>query len=273
MDSYEGEVGVLETSLSKLRAHRWGVGADAEALLDALSMDRGQQTIDPQKRKELISSILHQQREQVRNVMECQMENMVLGWIANYHPSHHNRQQPQQQQQPQDDDKTMSGADAGGGTPNDANTNNTNTTMIKKEADDVMDEKQEDDTQLESLAMELNEMLQLTPSQKEQLRKTTEGIEEERQAIETVDACLTAMMSNSWLMNHGVEECTEQFTSILNSSQMSKFLLWADHNSEAIDTLDYVNAPPASAPPAQGPVFVFGMDDGPQNDEGEESKY
>ena len=81
-----------------------------------------------------------------------------------------------------------------------------------------------------------------------------------------VDASLTALLSNSWLMNDGVEECTREFTSILSTSQMSKFMLWADHNSEAIFGLDYVNAPLASLQPAQSPVFVFGMDEGPPGD-------
>jgi len=78
-------------------------------------------------------------------------------------------------------------------------------------------------------------------------------------------------------MNHPVEEITQQFMSILNTGQMSKFLLWTDHNAEAIDQLDYVNAPPASSTPAQSPTFVFGTDNegahfhGDSN-EGDESK-
>ena len=71
------------------------------------------------------------------------------------------------------------------------------------------------------------------------------------------------MLHNSWLMNEGVEACTKEFTSILNTGQMSKFLLWADHNGDGIDALDYVNAPSASDMPSQSPTFVFGMDEGP----------
>jgi len=82
VDSYETEVGVLESSLAKLRAHRWGIGTDMDALLDALSMDRGQQSIDAEKRKEFITKILAQQREQVHNVMECQMENYLLKYLS-----------------------------------------------------------------------------------------------------------------------------------------------------------------------------------------------
>ena len=77
-------------------------------------------------------------------------------------------------------------------------------------------------------------------------------------------------------MNHHVEECTQQFISILNPGQMSKFLLWTDHNSEAIDQLDYVNAPLSSSLPAQSPTFVFGTDNesvhGDTVDDGDEIK-
>ena len=51
-------------------------------------------------------------------------------------------------------------------------------------------------------------------------------------------------------------------TQRINTGQVSKFLLWSDHNSEAIDQLDYVMAPSSSAPPGNGPMFVFGVDDG-----------
>jgi len=90
--------------------------------------------------------------------------------------------------------------------------------------------------------------------------QATETSYQELEAIETVDMCLEAMLNNGWIMNHPVEECTQQFMSILNPGQLSKFLLWTDHNSEAIDQLDYVNAPSSSEPPAQSPTFVFGAD-------------
>mmetsp|Transcript_20799 Transcript_20799/g.31231 ORF Transcript_20799/g.31231 Transcript_20799/m.31231 type:complete len:347 (-) Transcript_20799:556-1596(-) len=241
VESYEAEVGVLEASLTKLRAHRWGVGIDSDALLEALSMDRGQQKIDSAKRKELITSILSQQKEQVQNVMDCQLENMVLGWIA--------RQ------------------------GNDSDGNDNTISVGDVSMDKVIDEKMENggdsdsgDT-LDSLAAELNSVLKLTPDQKKQLAKATEGVEEERKAIEVVDTSLSALLSNPWLMNNGIEECMNQFTSIMNPTQMSKFMLWADHNAEAIDQLDYVNAPPANAQPAASPAFVFGIDDAPPGDD------
>lgn len=69
-------------------------------------------------------------------------------------------------------------------------------------------------------------------------------------------------------MNNGIEECMNQFTSIMNPTQLSKFMLWADHNAEAIDQLDYVNAPPANAQPSNSPIFMFGIDDAPPGDDG-----
>ena len=168
VESYEAEVGVLESSLTKLRAHRWGVGADSEALLEALSMDRGQQQIDKGKRTEFIENILSQQREQVRNLMDCQLENMVLGWISQYGTA--------------DDQKQ------------DLNSK----------------------SELDELAAELNSVLNLSQEQKMELKSASEGMEEEHQAIEIIYTSLTALMSNAWLMNSGIEECTEQFNSILN---------------------------------------------------------
>lgn len=228
VESYEGEVGVLETSLAKLRAHRWGVGTDPEALLEALSMDRGQQTITPLQRKELIQNLLKQQQEQVRNVLECQLETLTLGWIAR-----------------QGEDVTTAGGESGmsqvgvGG----------------------------EEKEMDLLAAELNGVLQLTPDQKKQLQTATEGMEEEHRAVQVVDTSLSALMSNEWLMNTGIQECTNQFTGILNPTQLSKFLLWSDANSESIDQLDYVNAPPANSQPCSAPMFVFGMEEGHHGDD------
>lgn len=228
VESYEGEVGVLETSLAKLRAHRWGVGTDPEALLEALSMDRGQQTITPLQRKELIQNLLKQQQEQVRNVLECQLETLTLGWIAR-----------------QGEDVTAAGGESGmsqvgvGG----------------------------EEKEMDLLAAELNGVLQLTPDQKKQLQTATEGMEEEHRAVKVVDTSLSALMSNEWLMNTGIQECTNQFTGILNPTQLSKFLLWSDANSESIDQLDYVNAPPANSQPCSAPTFVFGMEEGHHGDD------
>ena len=49
----------------------------------------------------------------------------------------------------------------------------------------------------DSLASELDDLLRLTPDQKANLRKSTEGIKEECRAVEVVDASLTALLLNS----------------------------------------------------------------------------
>lgn len=229
VDTYEGEVGVLETSLAKLRTHSWGQGHDHEALLEALSMDRGQQAIPPEARQDFIRDILKQQKEQVENIKDVHLEVLLLNWLANYETVHTDNNDPRPPESSSAEQQPSSSPD-------------------KDDADTVQ------------LAEELNALLSLTPAQKEQLRATTQACHEERQAIETVDLCLDAMLNNEWIMNHPVEECTRDFMSVLNKGQMSKFLLWTDHNSEAIDQLDYVNASPAGAPPAQSPVFLFGTD-------------
>ena len=201
-------------------------------------MDRGQQHIPAEKRKELIQSILLQQREQVATIRDVQTEIMMLGLFSRYG-------EEDDEQKKADAGAAVTGAGEG------------------EDAEAIAAEEAE-------LARELQELLSLTPEQKEQLRKTTEGLEEERRAIDTIDSCLEALASNDWLLNSGVEECTDRFMSILNPSQTSKFLLWADNNSEAIDQLDYVKAPPASAPPVDAPIFYFGMEEGcMQGDAGE----
>jgi hypothetical protein len=220
VDSYEVEVGILENSLAKLRAHRWGVGTDIEALLEALSMDRGQQVIDTDKRKEILTSLITQQQEQVQTLMDCQEESMILGLVSRY-----NSQQ---------------------GSFDNA------------------------DPELHSLLSELDELLHLSDDQKKELELATNGCEDEYRASQTIDTCLSTLLATNWLMNNGIEECTKPFTSIINSGQMSKFLLWADHNSETIDQLDFVNAAPSNAPPSKGPIFVFGIDDAGQGDEADD---
>ena len=208
---------MLENSLAKLRAHRWAVGSDIEALLEALSMDRGQQVLDTEKRKEILTSLISQQQEQVRTVMDCQEESMILGLVSRY--------------------KAQPGS-----------------------FDNI-------DPDFQSLLSELDEVLQLSDDQKKELEMATNGCEDEYRASQTIDNCLTTLLATNWLMNNGIEECTKPFTSILNTGQLSKFLLWADHNSEAIDQLDFVNAPPANAHASKGPIFVFGIDDSGQSDD------
>jgi hypothetical protein len=78
VDSYEGEVGVLELSLSKLKSHEWGAGHSHHALLEALGMERGQQNLGMEERTSLIQEILQQQRTQLEQLREVQMEQVVL---------------------------------------------------------------------------------------------------------------------------------------------------------------------------------------------------
>jgi hypothetical protein len=104
--------------------------------------------------------------------------------------------------------------------------------------------------------------LQLTPEQMQQLGAAREGWDEEYAALQTVKKSLEAMITSSWLWNEGATAVAEEFTGILHKNQVSKFLLWADANAEAIDELDGVNAPPGVP---QGPVFAFGVNNNPDS--------
>eukprot|EP00542_Grammatophora_oceanica_P012371 CAMPEP_0194039606 /NCGR_PEP_ID=MMETSP0009_2-20130614/11718_1 /TAXON_ID=210454 /ORGANISM="Grammatophora oceanica, Strain CCMP 410" /LENGTH=508 /DNA_ID=CAMNT_0038682501 /DNA_START=9 /DNA_END=1538 /DNA_ORIENTATION=- len=199
VDSYEGEVGVLEASLQKLKAHSWGSQNNHEALLEALSMERGQQEISPEQRIQLIQDILQQQLQQAEFLREAQMEQQMLKEIV---------------ENPEDE-----------------------------------------------LSRELQQILQLSPQQQQDVAQATQGLDEEVEAMNTFIECLQAMQNTNWLDNDGVTAITQQFTSILHANQVSKFLLWADANAESLDQLEYCQAPPSQAPPANAPVFVFGMDD------------
>jgi hypothetical protein len=68
------------------------------------------------------------------------------------------------------------------------------------------------------------------------------------------------MKENDWLSNEGCSNAAEAFLAILHKNQVSNFLLWADHNAEAIDELDSVNA---SYDVPAGPVFGFGVESMP----------
>jgi hypothetical protein len=186
VDSYEGEVGVLELSLQKLKAHEWGAGHSHEALLEALGMERGQQNLGFEERRALIQEILQQQRAQLALVKEVQLEQVVLKEL------------------------------------------------------------------LQGEWSELDSLLNLTPEQKESLARATSGLDEEVQAMETLEASLDVSLENS-----AMETLTSQFMGIFHANQISKFLIWTDANAEVIDQLDYCHA----GPPATAPMFSFGMDD------------
>ena len=195
VDSYEGEVGVLELSLQKLKAHEWGRGHSHDALLEALGMERGQQALGLEERQDLVKDILQQQRDQLAYLREAQLEQQVLKELV-----------------------TCS-------------------------------------TEDNALWQELESVLNLSQEQKESLCKASVGLDEEVEAMETLETCLDAMKDR--LTNDCVHNLTQQFMGIFHSNQVQKFLLWADANAEAIDQLDYCHA----GPPATSPIFSFGMDD------------
>lgn len=125
------------------------------------------------------------------------------------------------------------------------------------------------DPEIAQMADELSRVLELTDDQKNELQSASRGLDEEMIALDTVFSSLVMMKDNDWLLNQGVQDITDQMTSILHKNQMSKFLLWADANVEAIDQLDHVHAAPKAAPHPQGPIFTFGVETTPMDDEGD----
>jgi len=195
VDAYETEVGILEKTLKQLQAHEWGTMDNPRALTEALSMDRGQQVLTAEERRQAAADILQQQLDYLNMLEELIQEQFIL-------------------------------------------------------------QKARDHPELQ----DLKEALGLTPQQLDQLAQAHSGWEEEWEALQTVKASLQAMKDNNWLWNTGCLSIVEEFMSVLHKNQISKFLLWADHNVEAIDELDGVNAP-STVP--QGPVFHFGVNSNP----------
>jgi molecular chaperone GrpE (heat shock protein) len=115
----------------------------------------------------------------------------------------------------------------------------------------------------DELTRELQDLLQLTDAQKQDLLAASRGIEKEVEALDTVIDSLKAMQDNEWLLNKGVQEITDQFTAILHKNQLSKFLLWTDANVEAIDQLDHVQVQPLQT----APIFTFGVETTPGDDD------
>lgn len=109
---------------------------------------------------------------------------------------------------------------------------------------------------------DLQDTLQLSPEQCHQLVQQSAGWEDEWNALQTVKASLHAMKENDWLWNEGCSSITDQFMAILHNNQVSKFLLWADHNAETIEELDGVHAVNAVQ---DSPVFQFGVDSNPND--------
>lgn len=195
MDAYETEVGILEKTLAQLQQHEWGAQDNASALTEALSMDRGQQILTIEQRKQAVAEILEQQLQYVQMLEDLMAEQYVLQTLK-------------------------------------------------------------DSSEFEDLKQELG----LSEDQLQQLSDASSGWEEDWAALETVKASLTAMKDNEWLWNESVTAMAEQFMAILHKNQVNKFLLWTDHNAEAIDELDVVHA--ATSVP-NGPIFSFGVDSQP----------
>lgn len=130
-------------------------------------------------------------------------------------------------------------------------------------------ENKDDDPGLVEMAAELNQVLGLSDDQRAKMQESSKGLDDEITALDTVFSSLVMMKENEWLLNQGVQDITDQLTSILHKNQMSKFLLWADANVEAIDQLDHVHAAPKTAPHPQGPIFTFGVETTPMEDEGD----
>lgn len=196
VDAYETEVGILEKTLAQLSSHEWGQGEDhPRALVEALSMDRGQQVLTKEERQQAAADILQQQIDFVAMLEASMQEQYVLSQVG---------------------------------------------------GEDFQD---------------LAEHLQLTPQQVEQLQAASAGWQDEWNALQTVKTSLLAMRDNGWLWNEGSSAIAEEFLAILHKNQVSKFLLWADHNVEAIDELDGIHAPSSVA---SGPIFHFGVNSNPE---------
>ncbi len=272
VDSYEGEVGILESALEKLKIHHWGVVPSSssspegdvystenlqqqkqqhEGLIEALSMERGQAPLTPDGRRQLIQSILAQQKEQVENLLEVQLENWIL--CTSF---------------------------MGGGLAATTSTDGGDMTRISNSSssNNIVDE------EMTRVASELQSLLRLTPQQISLMEQqqyvpfssssssfpsSSSSVMNEIQDLFSVMDCLQSIHSNMWLLDEGVEELSSQLTSILNPTQLSKFLLWSDHNAEAIEKLDFVNVLPVNGDDGsekdrggEGPVFEFGVDEG-----------
>jgi hypothetical protein len=224
VDSYEGEVGILESALSKLRSHIWGSNViDHDALIEALSMERGQQPLTLEKRRATVQSILAQQREQVASLIECQLENWVLCTIA--------------------DEASALSLEG----------------MYRCSYAETFLAVSNNNEEIAQISSELKSLLNLTPRQLSHINQSSFGCAHEVQDLFTVDSCLQSIQLNEWLLERGVDDVAETFTSILNPNQRSKFLLWSDHNGDPIEHLDYVNVLVGDG---NGPMFEFGVDEG-----------
>lgn len=98
----------------------------------------------------------------------------------------------------------------------------------------------------------------ISPTQHQQLLESTKDIEKEYEIIHTIHEIITTLLSfdKELLKNPYMEETINKFFTIMNHNQMTKFLLWNDYNSDAIDCLDYVDV----GDKEEIPNFVFQLD-------------
>ena len=113
--------------------------------------------------------------------------------------------------------------------------------------------------EMAQITSELRSLLDLAPEQLAIIEECSRGCVHEVRDLFTVDDCLRSIHSNEWLLDEGVDGVAGQLTGILNQTQLSKFLLWSDHNAESIERLDYVNVIGGEG---GGPPFESGVDEG-----------
>jgi len=82
VDAYESEVGLLEQTLAKLKAHQWGQNPQGLALQEALSMDRGQQELSAKERQQAAMDILDQQSAYISQLQQALEEQYTLYQVA-----------------------------------------------------------------------------------------------------------------------------------------------------------------------------------------------
>jgi hypothetical protein len=109
---------------------------------------------------------------------------------------------------------------------------------------------------------DVRDALRLSPEQCTSLADSVSGWEDDWSALQTVKASLKAMRNSGWLLSEKGNSVVEGFLSILHKTQISKLLLWSDHNSDSIDDLDFVNATIDPNPPSC-PLFQFGISNNP----------
>ena len=233
MDAYETEVGILEKTLQALKHHEWGttlLEAGGAAAPTASTMSALTEALSMDRGQQALTK--HERKDAAIDILRQQLEFVSLL-----------EQIMQEQFVLHQVGTLLHGGGGGGGGPGDV---------------DAMDS----DESSRALFQELVQELQLSPEQMQQLQAAQSGWEEEYSALQTVKQSLLAMINSNWLWNEGSTAVAEEFMSILHKNQVSKFLLWADANVEAIDELDGVNAPPAVP---QGPVFTFGVNNNPES--------